>query len=238
MSELHKWLRLWGLLEHENITKVLGSAFVNEVPSVITEWYTDGNVAQYLEKNPRADRRSLVLDAAKGLQYLHSHLPPICHGDVKSSNVMIRHDGRAVLCDFGLAQVLDEEFERLASQSSHRGTLRWTSPERLSQDGPLAPPSDVWSWAWLIWQFLTEKDPFHSINNHIIVMYRIMSLKLPASEQEPVILEIPTLSRLLELCWQKDPASRLRIDECIELLERIVSRSALMGGFLPTKFIT
>lgn len=134
---------------------------------------------------------------------------------------MIRHDGRAVLCDFGLAQVLDEEFERLASQSSHRGTLRWTSPERLSQDGPLAPPSDVWSWAWLIWQFLTEKDPFHSINNHTIVMYRIMSLRLPTSEQEPVILEIPTLSRLLELCWQKDPASRLRIDECIERLERI-----------------
>ncbi|KAG8892955.1 hypothetical protein FRC01_013855, partial [Tulasnella sp. 417] len=134
---------------------------------------------------------------------------------------MIRHDGRAVLCDFGLAQVLDEEFERLASQSYHRGTLRWTSPERLSQDEPIAPSSDIWSWAWLIWQFLTEKDPFHTTNNHNIVMYNIIFLKLPVSDQEPAISKVPTLSKLMELCWQKEPESRLRIDECIDRLERI-----------------
>ncbi|KAG9024914.1 hypothetical protein FS837_005152 [Tulasnella sp. UAMH 9824] len=52
-------------------------------------------------------------------------------------------------------------------------------------------------------------------------MYNIMFLKLPASEQEPAISKVPTLSKLMELCWQKDPASRLRIDECIDRLERI-----------------
>lgn len=60
MPQLNKWLRLWGSLEHENITKMLGSAFVNDVPSVITPWCTGGNIAQYLEKTPQADRRSLV----------------------------------------------------------------------------------------------------------------------------------------------------------------------------------
>lgn len=68
------------------------------------------------------------------------------------SNVLIKDSGQAALCDFGLAQVMDEEFEQLASLTIHRGTVRWTSPERLEDNGPLAPSSDVWSWGWLLWE--------------------------------------------------------------------------------------
>ncbi|KIO23712.1 hypothetical protein M407DRAFT_77776 [Tulasnella calospora MUT 4182] len=142
----------WVSCEHSNVAKLVGRTVLDSSPAIVSEWYSSGNIADYLKDNPHADRKYLLLDAAKGLQYLHSRVPPICHGDIKGSNVLIKYDGRAAICDFGLAQVLDEEFERLASQTIHRGTIRWTSPERLDDNGPLTPSSDVWSWAWLIWE--------------------------------------------------------------------------------------
>ena len=32
---------------------------------------------------------SCALQAAKGMLYLHSHRPPICHRDLKSSNLVV-----------------------------------------------------------------------------------------------------------------------------------------------------
>ncbi|KAG8915669.1 hypothetical protein FRC00_001535 [Tulasnella sp. 408] len=161
------------------------------------------------------------MENGESVRYVkQQHLAP---GErLQLSNVLVKNDGRAAICDFGLAQVLDEEFERLASQTTHRGTIRWTSPERLEDNGPLAPSSDVWSWAWLIWEFMTEKIPFHFVSHASAVIFHIVTLKFPAYDQEAAISAIPTLSKLMQLCWQKEPGSRLSMEECIERLEQIL----------------
>ncbi|KAG8902599.1 hypothetical protein FRC00_013760 [Tulasnella sp. 408] len=224
---------VWSQLKNDHILDFLGFYFScaggKTEALLVCPWMENGQSVSYLKQQRLrpVERLHLLLDAAKGLQYLHSRVPPICHGDIKGSNVLIKNDGRAAICDFGLAQVLDEEFERLASQTIHRGTVRWTSPERLDDNGPLAPSSDVWSWAWLIWEFMTEKIPFHLVNNASAVIFHIVTLKFPAYEQEVTISEVPTLSKLMQLCWQKEPESRLRMEECIERLEHILE------GFEP-----
>ncbi|KAG8915671.1 hypothetical protein FRC00_001537 [Tulasnella sp. 408] len=224
---------VWSQLKNDHILDFLGFYFScaggKTEALLVCPWMENGQSVSYVKQQRLrpAERLHLLLDAAKGLQYLHSRVPPICHGDIKGSNVLIKNDGRAAICDFGLAQVLDEEFERLASQTIHRGTVRWTSPERLDDNGPLAPSSDVWSWAWLIWEFMTEKIPFHLVNNASAVIFHIVTLKFPAYEQEITISEVPTLSKLMQLCWQKEPESRLRMEECIERIEHILE------GFEP-----
>lgn len=69
---------------------------------------------------------------------------------------------------------------------------------------------------------MTEKIPFHHVNNASAVIFHIVTLKFPAYDQEFTISEVPTLSKLMQLCWQKEPESRLRMEECIERLEHIV----------------
>ncbi|XP_058751669.1 receptor-like serine/threonine-protein kinase At4g25390 [Vicia villosa] len=50
-------------------------------------------------------RFSIILDVAKGIQYLHSCDPPIIHGDIKPSNILLDHSFSAKIADFGLARL-------------------------------------------------------------------------------------------------------------------------------------
>ncbi|XP_022873954.1 receptor-like serine/threonine-protein kinase At4g25390 [Olea europaea var. sylvestris] len=57
------------------------------------------------------DRRFLIaLDIAKGLEYLHHCCdPPVIHGDVKLSNILLDGSFNAKIADFGLARLKLEE---------------------------------------------------------------------------------------------------------------------------------
>ena len=52
----------------------------------------------------------MAVSVARGLEYLH-HVcdPPVIHGDIKPSNVLLDRDFRAKIGDFGLARVKNVE---------------------------------------------------------------------------------------------------------------------------------
>ena len=56
-------------------------------------------------------RFSIILDIAKGIQYLHSCDPVIIHGDIKPSNILLDHSFSAKIADFGLARLKTFQFE-------------------------------------------------------------------------------------------------------------------------------
>lgn len=50
-------------------------------------------------------RFAIVLDIARGLEYLHSLDPPVIHGDIKPSNILLDQHFSAKIADFGLARL-------------------------------------------------------------------------------------------------------------------------------------
>ncbi|CAK9181740.1 unnamed protein product [Ilex paraguariensis] len=54
-------------------------------------------------------RFGIAIAIAKALEYLHSCDPPIVHGDVKPSNILLDCNFNAKIGDFGLAQVLTRD---------------------------------------------------------------------------------------------------------------------------------
>ncbi|KAG5234503.1 kinase family protein [Salix suchowensis] len=48
-------------------------------------------------------RFSIAVDIAKGIEYLHSLDPPVIHGDIKPSNILLDQCFNAKVADFGLA---------------------------------------------------------------------------------------------------------------------------------------
>ncbi|XWS37735.1 hypothetical protein CRYUN_Cryun19dG0070600 [Craigia yunnanensis] len=56
-------------------------------------------------------RFSIAVDIAKGLEYLHELDPPVIHGDVKPSNILLDQYFSAKIADFGLARLKSEEIK-------------------------------------------------------------------------------------------------------------------------------
>jgi hypothetical protein len=66
-----------------------------------------------------------LFQAAQGLAYLHSHTPVIVHGDIKAANVLVNNQGDAMICDFGMATLLQDEATEWVASSGNIGTYRW-----------------------------------------------------------------------------------------------------------------
>ncbi|KAG8895747.1 hypothetical protein FRC01_012217, partial [Tulasnella sp. 417] len=116
-------------LSHANIVKLIG--FVEDLDKgiawMIIPWEKNGNLREFIGSTAWEfpERLSLIYDVAKGVDYLHSRVPPICHGDLKSANfeanqlnVLVNSKNEAVITDFGSARSLESSSnEALQSQT-------------------------------------------------------------------------------------------------------------------------
>ncbi|XP_010544672.1 PREDICTED: receptor-like serine/threonine-protein kinase At2g45590 [Tarenaya hassleriana] len=72
-------------------------------------------------------RFEIATDIAKGIEFLHHCCdPPIIHGDVKPSNILIDSDFKAKIGDFGLARLKSEDFT-----NSNDTTIRIQEEEKV-----------------------------------------------------------------------------------------------------------
>ncbi len=106
---------------------------------------------------------------ARGLGALH-HAGKI-HRDLKPSNVLVRHDGRLVILDFGLMRNRRGSFDDDDLTTSMLGTPAYMSPEHAA-GGELGPSSDWYSVGVMLYEALTGAQPFRGRPFEILVRKR------------------------------------------------------------------
>ncbi len=90
--------------------------------------------------------------AAEALDHLHAHDPPVVHGDVKPSNLILTPRGQVVLVDFGVA------VNQVAAHRIAMGTRGYVAPE-LASDARPTPAADVFGLAATAYALLTGRTP-------------------------------------------------------------------------------
>ncbi|KAG8958580.1 hypothetical protein FRC03_008995 [Tulasnella sp. 419] len=206
-KRFHREVLLWKQLQHPNVVPLLGYMMLPDgSPALISPWYTNGNVIQYIGSQESPDRKSLALDVIRGLEYLHSI--SVAHGDLKGENVLVDASGRASLCDFGMSQFLEAaaRITGFTTTNAHLGgTDRFMSPE-LFYELPKSTDTDIWALGCLIVQILTDEMPYHHIVRKQMITFAILRGDPPMSNSDGVIDE--KLWGCIKDCWRMDPAQR------------------------------
>ncbi|KAL5993129.1 hypothetical protein ACLOJK_014051 [Asimina triloba] len=100
-------------------------------------------------------RKSIVLDVAKGLAYLHYGVKPaIYHRDIKATNILLDGDMRARVADFGLAKQSREGQSHLTTRVA--GTHGYLAPE-YALYGQLTEKSDVYSFGIVVLEVMSGR---------------------------------------------------------------------------------
>jgi serine/threonine protein kinase len=143
-----------------------------------------------------------ALDIAKGLRYLHKRDPKIIHRDLKPANILVNSHG-AKLADFGQSRTLIQD----ALANTATGTFGFIAPEILAEV-PYDERVDIFSLGAVIFTMNTNKVlPIKKLK-------RLQKISAEITNQE--------LQQLVVACCQTDPARRPSVDQCIDILEKLV----------------
>jgi len=153
----------------------------------------------------------MMLDAGRGMTYLHKSDPIIIHRDLKSHNLLVNENWKVKVCDFGLSKILDQQNDTMTAC----GTPSWTAPEILRNEH-YTEKADVYSFAIVLWECITREDPHDGILPFQVVLAvgtKGMRLDIPP--------ECPTnWKNLIKACWDEDQNLRPSFDDIMIQLEK------------------
>src|SRR5262249_15191000 len=119
--------RMMARLSHPNVLPIYEVGLDGDQVFLVMEYIEGEELRAWLERtHTRAEVLDVLAQAARGLAAAHGR--GMIHRDFKPDNVLIGTDGRARVCDFGLAKLVATSFVR---GDDTRGTPRYMAPELL-----------------------------------------------------------------------------------------------------------
>ncbi|KAG6554620.1 hypothetical protein Mapa_003638 [Marchantia paleacea] len=182
-------VRLLSRLHHRSLVSLVGYCLEAQQQILLYDYMEQGTLHDHLYRsgsssNPSTStmssnsssttreilswkkRLEVVIEAARGLQYLHKDCkPPIIHRDVKTANILLNDRLHAKVSDLGIskqAPELDTEEALVYSGSGVstviKGTFGYMDPEYYSRRR-LTIKSDVYSFGVVLLEIITCKRP-------------------------------------------------------------------------------
>lgn len=232
LSEMDiKELTLLRDLKHENIVRFIGVCIppleMRLTPCmIVSELCTNGDLYDYIRNTePPADDEifRIMLETARGLEYLHLRTPAIIHRDCKSTNVLITRNRTAKINDFGLARVRNSKRSMIKSLV---GTVNWQAVELWTPKPKYNEKVDVWSAAMTFWETLQwhqpeKKYPFQDMNEHQI--YQDVGQKKLRPPTVAIRRQYGSeIVDLLDRMWNHNPKERPTMTQVCEEMERLM----------------
>ncbi len=201
-------------LNHPNIVTVYSVETADGIPFLTMELVAGRRLDELIPRNGMDVGAFFDLALPLTEALCAAHETGITHRDLKPANIVVAHDGRLKVLDFGLAKLEQElpggeqtmDLERpLTEAGSIVGTAPYMSPEQL-EGKAVDARSDIFSLGILMYEMLTGERPFKG-DSSMAVMSSV--LKDQPRQMTELKANLPRhLERIVAGCLEKNPDDR------------------------------
>jgi len=147
-------------LDHRHILRVHDIGQQDEQYYVVMDLAEGGNLASLVDqRGPMSETRAL----GYGLQVLSAlaaaHAQGIVHRDVKPHNILLDGHGLALLADFGVALLSEDDALRSTRTGVALGTLAFMAPEQRLDARSVGPAADLYAVGATLYYLITGDNP-------------------------------------------------------------------------------
>lgn len=223
---------------HKNLLQLIGYCTTSSERILVYPFMQNLSVAYRLRDLKPGEkgldwptRKRVAFGTAYGLEYLHEHCnPKIIHRDLKAANILLDDNFEAVLCDFGLAKLVDAKLTHVTTQI--RGTMGHIAPEYLST-GKSSEKTDVFGYGITLLELVTgqraidfsrlEEEEDVLLLDHIRKLLRedrlndIVDRNLDTYDSK----EVETMVQVALLCTQSTPEDRPPMAQVVKMLQGV-----------------
>ncbi|XP_039028358.1 serine/threonine-protein kinase PCRK1-like isoform X2 [Hibiscus syriacus] len=240
-------VNLLGVVKHPNLVRLIGYCAEDDERGIqrllVYELMRNKSLEDRLLARttplplPWVTRLSIAQDAARGLAYLHEEMDfQLIFRDFKTSNILLDEDFNAKLSDFGLARQGPTEGCGHVS-TAVVGTVGYAAPEYV-QTGRLTAKSDVWSFGVVLYELITgrralernlprsEQKLLEWVRPYISDSKKFHLIIDPRLEGQYCIKSSRKLASMANKCLMKNPKSRPKMSEVVEMLGNIISETS------------
>ncbi|AKF03716.1 serine/threonine-protein kinase [Sandaracinus amylolyticus] len=218
-------------LSHPNVITVYDVGEHGGRPYVALEYVHGRTLHQLLRADPPTIGRAAQLAEGIARAIAAAHDVGLLHRDLKPSNVVVGHDDRVRVLDFGIARLVEEDgpvapddltrFDLRPSaisrspDASIAGTPAYMAPEQW--EGRDARGTDSWAIGLVLYEMLARKQPLAGLDP-VALMARLDGEQPfpPLPSRVP-----PELSALVLRCLSRDPGARPSAAEIATELARL-----------------
>ncbi|KAJ0094529.1 hypothetical protein Patl1_15154 [Pistacia atlantica] len=227
-----------GRIHHFNIVRLLGFCSEGTRRALIYEFMPNGSLEKFIfsRENESAQRplsweklQNIAIGVAREVEYLHQGCNQrILHFDIKPHNILLDHNFRPKISDFGLAKLCSKE-QSIVTMTAARGTAGYIAPELFSRNFvEVSYKSDVFSYGMMLLEMVgCRKNIDLTIENQSQIyfpewVYNKMSQgeELNFKIEEDGDVEVAKKLAIVGLwCIQWNPTERPSMPTVLQMLE-------------------
>ncbi|CAA6666656.1 unnamed protein product [Spirodela intermedia] len=216
MQGLEEWqseINFLGRLSHPNLVRLLGYCWEDRELLLVYEFMSKGSLENHLFRKGVYQplswslRLQILIDAARGLTFLHSSEKQVIYRDFKASNILLDSNFNAKISDFGLAKNGPAGENRIDVYGFGVVLLEMMTGQRALDTNRPSGQHNLVDWA----------RPFLSDRRKLV---RIMDSRMEGQYPSKAAYQAAQLSLR---CLAGDPKKRPSMQEVAEELEKIAT---------------
>jgi eukaryotic-like serine/threonine-protein kinase len=170
---------------------------------IIRDFYASNGQSENGRYFPLSRALDLTIQICAGIGY--AHRANLVHCDVKPQNVLVTHDDRVKVADFGIARAMSQATSHQPQQVW--GTPQYFAPEQAAGETP-SPASDVYAIGIILFELLSGRLPFTAESHTALALKHLQEVPPLITEYNPAVPR--QIEQIIKKVMAKEASGRYR----------------------------